>query len=68
MSGHATILGVGYVLARLRGMVRPPVSVTEPPAAIAVDWDMPVPVRDGRRRRASSPATSCGSHLLVPVV
>jgi uncharacterized protein len=47
MSGHASILGVGYLLGRVRGMVRPPVQVTDPPAGIAVDWDVPVPVRDG---------------------
>jgi hypothetical protein len=39
---------VAYALGRLRGIVRPPVAVTEPAAgSIVVDHDVPVTVRDG---------------------
>jgi uncharacterized protein len=35
-----------YALARVRGIFRPPVIVTEGPADIVVDWDTEVTVRD----------------------
>lgn len=39
---------VGYGLARLRGMLRPPVTVHEPaPGTLHADRDVAVPVRDG---------------------
>lgn len=43
----------GYVARRLAGMIRPPVQVSEPPAGVAVDWDLPVLVRDGTALRAN---------------
>ena len=36
-----------YALSRLRGLARPPVRVTDPPAHIVVDRDVGVPTRDG---------------------
>ena len=36
-----------YTLGRLRGMARPPVTVTEPPAGVRFDRDVEVTVRDG---------------------
>jgi uncharacterized protein len=36
-----------YALTRLRGIARPPVTVTEPPPGIRVERDVAVPVRDG---------------------
>ncbi|CDO90058.1 hydrolase [Mycobacterium triplex] len=36
-----------YALDRIRGIARPPVTVTEPPADIAIDRDVDVPTRDG---------------------
>jgi len=43
----------------LRRLVRPPVTVTEPPAGAVAEWDVPVPMRDGVRLRANvfRPAT-----------
>jgi uncharacterized protein len=38
---------VRYALARLRGIVKPPISVTDPPADIVIDRDLEVPTRDG---------------------
>jgi uncharacterized protein len=38
---------VRYAAGRLRGIARVPVRVVAPPAGIAVDWDVAVPVRDG---------------------
>ncbi|SPM41362.1 Predicted acyl esterase, partial [Mycobacterium numidiamassiliense] len=35
-----------YALTRIRGMVRPPVTVTEAPADIVIDRDVDVPTRD----------------------
>src|SRR4051794_1774025 len=39
--------GLAYAVARLRGAVRPPVTVTTPPADIRFERDVPVVVRDG---------------------
>lgn len=36
-----------YALSRLRGLARPPVTVTEPPADMVVERDVGVPTRDG---------------------
>jgi uncharacterized protein len=66
MSGHASILGVGYALRRLRGIVRPPVSVPDPPAGIAVDWNVAVRVRDGTTLRVNVFRPANGSR--VPVI
>jgi predicted acyl esterase len=44
---------VQYALGRLAGIARPPVRVREPAAGIAVDWDVPVAVRDGTRLRVN---------------
>jgi hypothetical protein len=44
----------GYALRRLPGLLRPPVSVDEPPAgALEVLRDVPVPVRDGTTLRVN---------------
>ncbi|HEY7813156.1 MAG TPA: CocE/NonD family hydrolase, partial [Nakamurella sp.] len=34
-------------------MIRPPVTITEPPANTAAEWDVPVPMRDGIRLRVN---------------
>ncbi|HLH23078.1 MAG TPA: CocE/NonD family hydrolase [Chloroflexota bacterium] len=39
--------GLAYALARLRGAARPPVTITDPPASIRFERDVPVAVRDG---------------------
>lgn len=36
-----------YVVSRLRGIVRPPVTVTPPPPGVVFSRDVPVPMRDG---------------------
>ncbi len=42
-----------YALSRLRGIARPPVTVTEPPAGIRIDRDVGVEVRDGTTLRVN---------------
>ena len=49
MSGEA----VRYARARLRGIARPPVTVTEPPAGIRFERDVGVEVRDGTTLRVN---------------
>lgn len=43
----------------LRRLLRPPVTITDPPAGATADWDVAVPMRDGIRLRANvfRPAT-----------
>ena len=36
-----------YALDRIRGVAKPPVTVTDPPADIVIDRDVEVPTRDG---------------------
>jgi uncharacterized protein len=36
-----------YALERIRGVVKPPITVTDPPADIVVERDVEVPMRDG---------------------
>lgn len=36
-----------YALSRLRGILRPPVTITAPPHGVALDRDVPVTMRDG---------------------
>ncbi|MBM9469011.1 CocE/NonD family hydrolase [Nakamurella leprariae] len=44
----------GYALTRIRGALRPPVTVTEPdPGSLVVHRDVPVPTRDGTVLRAN---------------
>ena len=40
-----------YALERIRGVAKPPVTVTDPPTDIAVDRDVSVPTRDGTALR-----------------
>jgi hypothetical protein len=42
-----------YAVSRVRGIVRPPVAVTEPPPGIRIDRDVEVAVRDGTVLRAN---------------
>jgi uncharacterized protein len=57
---------VGYGLRRVRGIVRPPVRVTDPPGGIAVDRDVAVPVRDGTVLRVNVFRPATGAR--VPVI
>lgn len=43
----------------LRRLVRPPVTITDPPAGAVAEWNVPVPMRDGVRLRVNvfRPAT-----------
>ncbi len=38
---------LGYALERIRSIVKPPVTVTDPPPDIVIDRDVEVPTRDG---------------------
>ncbi len=40
-------------MTSLRRLVRPPITITGPPAGAVVDWDVPVPMRDGVRLRVN---------------
>lgn len=40
-----------YALARIRGIARPPVTVTEPPAGLRIERDVAVVTRDGTALR-----------------
>lgn len=40
-------------LSTLRRLVHPDITVTDPPKDAAVDWDVPVPMRDGIRLRVN---------------
>jgi uncharacterized protein len=40
-----------YALGRIRGIAKPPVTVTDPPAGIVVERDVSVPTRDGTTLR-----------------
>ncbi len=40
-----------YALSRIRGVVKPPVTVTDPPADLVVERDVNVPTRDGTMLR-----------------
>ncbi len=40
-----------YALSRIRGVVKPPVTVTDPPTDILVERDLDVPTRDGTALR-----------------
>jgi len=42
---------VRYALERIRGVAKPPVTVTDPPTDVAVDSDVSVPTRDGTALR-----------------
>ena len=42
-----------YSLGRVRRIIRPAVTVTEPPDDVVCDWDLAVPVRDGTVLRAN---------------
>jgi putative CocE/NonD family hydrolase len=42
---------VRYALRRIRGIAKPPITVTDPPADIVVDRDVEVPTRDGTTLR-----------------
>lgn len=42
---------LGYALRRIRGIAKPPITVTDPPADVAVDRDVEVPTRDGTTLR-----------------
>jgi predicted acyl esterase len=55
------------VLERLRGIARPRVRVSAPPAGIAVDWDVPVAVRDGTVLRVNvfRPANGSPSPVIM---
>lgn len=37
----------------LRRMLRPPITITDPPAGAVVQWDVPVPMRDGVHLRVN---------------
>ncbi|WP_297592410.1 CocE/NonD family hydrolase [Mycobacterium sp.] len=39
--------GLRYALSRIRGVAKPPVTVTDPPADLHVERDLAVPTRDG---------------------
>ena len=36
-----------YALERIRGIAKPPITVTDPPTEIVIDRDLSVPARDG---------------------
>ncbi len=55
-----------YALSRLRGIARPPVTVTEPPAEVVVDRDVAVPTRDGTVLRVN--VTRSGDPAPRPVL
>lgn len=40
-------------LSTLRRLVRPQITITDPPEGATVDWDVPIPMRDGVRLRAN---------------
>lgn len=42
-----------YAIQRVRGLLRPPISIYEPPPDIVVDRDLPIPTRDGTVLRAN---------------
>jgi predicted acyl esterase len=42
-----------YVIPRIRGLLRPPITVYQPPADLVDDRDLPVPTRDGTTLRAN---------------
>ena len=44
---------IRYLVSRLRGVLRPPVTVTAAPAGIDVDVDVEIPTRDGTILRAN---------------
>jgi predicted acyl esterase len=54
-----------YAFERLRGIVRPRVRIGGPPAGVAVDWDVPVPVRDGTVLRVNVFRPANGSRCPV---
>jgi uncharacterized protein len=54
-----------YALERLRGIVRPRVRIGGPPAGVTVDWDVPVPVRDGTVLRVNVFRPANGSRCPV---
>ena len=56
MSRNDALTRAGTTLRRL---LRPPVTITDPPAGATADWDVAVPMRDGIRLRANvfRPAT-----------
>lgn len=37
----------------IRRLIRPPVTITDPPAGAVAEWDVPVPARDGTRLRVN---------------
>ena len=45
--------GLGYAVDRLRRLVAPPVTITDPPSGIRFERDVPVTVRDGTVLRAN---------------
>jgi hypothetical protein len=42
-----------YVIRRIRGLLRPPITVYQPPADLVDDRDLAVPTRDGTTLRAN---------------
>ncbi len=49
-----------YALSRLRGIARPPVTATDPPADVVIDPDAAVPTRDGTLLRVNVIRTGDG--------
>jgi predicted acyl esterase len=45
--------GWARALSTLRRLVRPQITITDPPAGATVDWDVPVVMRDGVRLRVN---------------
>lgn len=45
--------GLGYALARLRGILHPPVTIAAPSPDLRIRRDVPIPARDGTVLRAS---------------
>lgn len=46
-------MSLAYALSRLRGIARPPVTITSPPAGVRFERDLPVRMRDGVELRAN---------------
>jgi uncharacterized protein len=57
---------VRYVGDRVAGILRPRTRIEPPPSGIAVDWDVPVPVRDGTTLRVNLFRPAGGGR--VPVI
>ncbi len=54
--------------ARIRNLVRPGVEVTPVPEGIHIDWNVPVPVRDGTVLRVNIFRPTAGDGAPVPVI